>query len=237
MAARKPTPTAMLGSESKEERLRSLSPMNSEGLSGPKMKRVEKSARGVYRWLWFSLLLTIPTLAVLLFSDTPISIAVMGSALWHLLLLRQALAKHPYVRWHGRQGLLLAALRTAVPLGFGLLFNNEEGILLAFWLLIAIWLAGNIWVQNQVARGDCWLMRVRGQGEGLPLKWPDNIQAASPAASARSQPSVERGMALLSEGHRGAAAAEFLAAFQAGDATSRGRAFEQLKSMGEVEVF
>jgi hypothetical protein len=150
--------------------------MVSDNLNQLKMKHIEKSARGVYRWLWRSPLLTIPTLALLLFADVTISIAVLASALWHLLLLRQALAKHPYVRWHGRQGLLLAGLRTAFSLGYALLFYSEGSLMTAIWILSTIWLAGNIWGQNQVARGDCWLMGVSGQGEGLPLKWPKKLR-------------------------------------------------------------
>lgn len=204
--------------------------MDSDGLNQLKLSQVEKSARGVYRWLWCSPLLTIPTLALLLFSDMPISIAVLGSALWHLLLLRQALAKHPFVRWHGWQGLLLAGLRTAVPLSYGLMFYDEDSVTSVIWILIAIWLIGNISGQNQVARGDCWLMRVRGQGDGLPLKW-------SPAAPARPQPSAEPSVARLAEAKRRAEVADLLAVFQIGDAASRSKALEQLKSMGEVEVF
>lgn len=204
--------------------------MDSDGLNQLKLSQVEKSARGVYRWLWCSPLLTIPTLALLLFSDMPISIAVLGSALWHLLLLRQALAKHPFVRWHGWQGLLLAGLRTAVPLSYGLMFYDEDSVTSVIWILIAIWLIGNISGQNQVARGDCWLMRVRGQGDGLPLKW-------SPAKPARPQPSAEPSVARLAEAKRRAEVADLLAVFQIGDAASRSKALEQLKSMGEVEVF
>jgi len=204
--------------------------MDSDGLNQLKLSHMKKSARGVYRWLWFSPLLTIPTLALLLFSDMSITIAVLGSALWHLLLLRQALAKHTFVRWHGRQGLLLAGLRTAFSLVYGLLSYDEEGLALSILILIAIWLVGNIWGQDQVARGDCWLMRVRGQGDGLPLKW-------SPVAPARPQPSAEPSLARLAEAQRRAEVADLLAVFQIGDAASRSKALEQLKSMGEVEVF
>lgn len=145
-----------------------------------------------YIWLWLSPLLTVPTLVVLLvnrigyrfiersswsgsgtaYYDTvqriTILIAVLASALWHLILLIPASDKaHPFVRWHGRQALLLAGIRTALPLAFGLGFGQSSRALLAIPVLLLVWLAGTLWGQQQAARGDCSLMRWFGQGELL----------------------------------------------------------------------
>jgi hypothetical protein len=93
-----------------------------------------------------------------------ILVVVLGSALWHLVLLIPARNKESaFVRWHGRQALLLAGVRTAVPLVLGLAFEDSTGVLLSIPVLIIIWLFGTLWGQRQAARGDCSLMRWRDQ--------------------------------------------------------------------------
>ena len=103
-----------------------------------------KTARKWYRWLWFSPLLTIPTLLILSIATESliyslvcpqgwqncsydyaagyrlsVLLSVLGSALWHLILLIPARNKEStFVRWHGRQAMILAGVRTAVPLTF-----------------------------------------------------------------------------------------------------------------------
>jgi hypothetical protein len=103
-------------------------------------------------------------------------IAILGSALWHLVLLIPALNKeHPFIRWHGRQALLLAGVRTAVavPLAHEMAFPTVdfEGYLIIV-VLIVIWLGGTLWGQRQAARGDCSLMRWFGRAEALPRPEP-----------------------------------------------------------------
>jgi hypothetical protein len=157
-----------------------------------------RTARNWYRWLWLSPLLTIPTLLALrevaffislvwCFSvgsglcnedaivrlTTPI--AVLGSALWHLVLLIPALnKKHPFIRCHGRQALLLAGVRTAVPLACGLGFGplDFEALPIIAVVMIVIWLGGTLWGQRQAGRGDCSLMRWFGRAEALPRPEP-----------------------------------------------------------------
>jgi hypothetical protein len=102
-----------------------------------------------------------------------------------LLLLIPALAgKSEFIRWHGRQALLLACLRTVVMLAIMLmrwLFPLWESnfIVLGGLFLLAIWVSGNVWGQGQAGRGDCWLMRKAGRAAGMPV-----ILAASPLAAA-----------------------------------------------------
>ena len=142
-----------------------------------------------YRWLWWSPLLTVPTLIAFLFNDIGYDlvcnsyskcdwslaervswvIAVLGSALWHLLLLIPARDKQSaFVRWHGRQALFLAGLRTVVPLYFILKFGIDFETLLFIPVLILIWLFGTLWGQNQAERGDCSLARWFGRADELP---------------------------------------------------------------------
>jgi len=144
-----------------------------------------QTAKDWYFWLWLSPVLTIPTLLVLLMVVSfsagtnemspwifPL-VAVLGSALWHMILLIPAIGgKTEFVRWHGRQALLLAGARTALALATALIFSlREDGfsLLLGFLLLVILWLGGNIWGLSQAKRGDCALMRWSGHGDGLTL--------------------------------------------------------------------
>jgi hypothetical protein len=138
----------------------------------PKQNSQIMAAKKAYGWLWRSPLLTVPTLIVLYFFSDSILFPILGSALWHLILLQYANNKKSgFVRWHGRQALVLAGIRTAIPLFFfftdGEYFYEES--IWPFLLLLAVYFIGNIWGRNQVLRGDCWLMRWRGHGEDLPL--------------------------------------------------------------------
>lgn len=161
-----------------------------------------------YRWLWFSPLLTIPTLLFLSSATDSLIydlvcpqgwqncsydyfarfrfsalLSVLGSALWHLILLIPARNKESaFVRWHGRQAMILAGVRTAVPLTFIVIFGYEILTLLAILTLIPIWFFGTLWGQRQAARGDCSLMRWTGREESLPgpPAEPEQVQDFSP---------------------------------------------------------
>jgi hypothetical protein len=153
---------------------------------------IRQKARKWYFWLWLSPLLTIPTLMLLLaaydeyiydlvcphvWQDCNYVIAyrlqglfaVDFSALWHLVLLIPMRDKESsFVRWHGRQEMLIAGLRTAVPLAFIVVFNSELPALLSILLLLPIWFFGTLWGQRQAARGDCSLARWSGRTNILP---------------------------------------------------------------------
>jgi len=158
-----------------------------------------RRAKGLYAWLWLSPILTLPTLGflasfvlTLVSSFTPYSydsnpyntpialillgLAVLGSGLWHLVLLFWALdRKSEFVRWHGRQALLLAGARTALALVLALLLATNFGVTTTFSgvaLLFALWFFGNLWGRGQAAAGECGLMRWAGHGASLPLRAP-----------------------------------------------------------------
>ena len=98
-----------------------------------------------------------------------IVVAVLGSAAWHLILLVPVRDKdYAFVRWHGRQALLLAGARTAVPAVLGLLIGGY-GPLLAIPILLAIWFGGTLWGQLQAKDGRCSLMPRSGR-EALPAR-------------------------------------------------------------------
>ena len=75
---------------------------------------------------------------------------------------------YAFVRWHGRQALLLAAARTAVPIVLGVLVG-EYGLLFSIPVLLAIWCGGTLWGQLQAKDGKCTLMQRSGQ-EALPAR-------------------------------------------------------------------
>jgi hypothetical protein len=138
-----------------------------------------------YSWLWLSPVLTVPTLLVIDVGGTLVHeligglvwrsnnrsvgemipfAAVVLSALWHLILLSWAFDCRVFVRWHARQALAVAGLRTAAAL---LAVRLVGGALSAFPVLIMIWLVTNVWGRRQVRLGECSLMHWTGQADEL----------------------------------------------------------------------
>lgn len=152
-----------------------------------------KKAHDLYRWLWLSPLLTIPTLAFVFINSlgyelvckgsgvcdwrlaetVSVVLAVLLSSLWHLVLLKPALVKDsPFLRWHALQGLCLAGLRTAVSLGvaFAVIFGDDMFLALVLvLLLVLIWFAGTYVGQKQAAQGQCWLAELAGRQDEVAL--------------------------------------------------------------------
>ena len=129
-------------------------------------------ARNWYWWLWLSPLVTALTLAwfATLYQEPAVTpLSVLGSSLWHLILLFPTFnRKSEFVRWHGRQALLLAGVRTVVPLGFVFGFGTDDPALISIPVLIAVWFFGTLWGQRQAARGKCGLMRWFGRADAQP---------------------------------------------------------------------
>ncbi len=159
--------------------------------AAPPLSPELQRAKNWYRWLWLSPLLTLPTETILSLAGNGLAcsfvsysrycssgegfpiiaiLSIPGAALWHLILLVPALDKESaFVRGHGRQALLLAGVRTVLPLGSVLLSGDEGSVSgLTILALILVWFFGTRWGQRQAARGDCSLMRWRGQAEDLP---------------------------------------------------------------------
>lgn len=164
---------------------------------------VEKRvARRWYWWLWVSPLFTVSTVLLLYLRGAnilvlsilcpdracgytlryalPAIVLLLVSALWHLVLLLPALkGESAFVRWHGRQALLLSAVRTALPVGMVLLTGDEGGLLYSIPLLLFAWFFGTLWGQRQAARGVCSLMRWLGPREMTPAA--DRRPSSDPA--------------------------------------------------------
>lgn len=161
-----------------------------------------RSARNVYRWLWLSPFLTIPTLIFVIVRepgyellchgssigcDWPKAslvdgvIAVLVSSVWHpVVLLRPRQGKtQPFVHWHRLQALLLTAIRTAVPLMLWIIAPDSV-IVLAIPVLLLIWLFGTLWGRRQAMHGKCSLAR-----------WAGREHEITPIRDAKGHPSLE----------------------------------------------
>jgi len=183
-----------------------------------------RRAKSLYAWLWVSPVLTLPTLLFLtsislfhsstypsaydpsavlqqrIFAVVAASAAVLGSGLWHLILLFWALdQRSEFVRWHGRQALLLAGARTALALVVAVLISLDQGTAatLTSLILLALWLVGNLWGRGQATAGECSLMRWTGHTPSPSLRvtpamhathdalaWGDTLQHQGRSAEA-----------------------------------------------------
>ena len=224
-----------------------------------------RTPRRVYWWLLLSPFMRVPCFAYQLFGLYRPSVgeriwAAIVPLVFHIPLLLMGLGvDNRFVRRHMQQALLLIALRAgmaAIALNLG--DYPEEGLWLFFFGNGALWLFGSLWGLRQVKRGDCWLMRQRGEDDELPRPWavvsataagapatvPTGVAVSPlPAVHSPLEPSAdpnaafEEGLRLLSEGERAEATARFLVTFRNGAPALRRRVLAELEEMGEVEVF
>jgi len=146
--------------------------------------REVRTARNWYRWLWVSPAFTIPTLILLYlgdfgwefrqllcpdrgcgyFREIRAAMDLLFSGFWHLILLIPSIEpRSAFVRWHARQALLLAGIRTAVPVLLVLAVGIGMGLPLALLLLLVLWVIGPLWGRRQAAQGQCSLANWLGQ--------------------------------------------------------------------------
>ncbi|HET7145380.1 MAG TPA: hypothetical protein VFI68_15270, partial [Anaerolineales bacterium] len=145
-------------------------------------KRTEKQlAKGAYSWLRISPILTVGTFFFLLTAGIDEGIAVLGSALWHLLLLQFINnRKSDFVRWHGLQAALIAGIRTLIPIAFLIIDSiSRSGGYFFCWtipVLIIVWAVATPWGNKQVEVGECTLARWMGNNVIPPLDDSDPNQ-------------------------------------------------------------
>ena len=151
------------------------------------MQRTE--AIKTYRWLWFAPFLTVPTiifLSIIFYFnfDNPFVGALIVSSAWHIILLIPVvLEEDEYLRWHGKQALVLAGLQTTVPLLYIISYRNgnmdEFDILGFIFPLAVVWLFGTLWGQGQAKKDVCSLMNWFG-GDAYIEQEPAPIQVQPP---------------------------------------------------------
>lgn len=143
-------------------------------------------AKGAYGWLRASPLVTVTTyffLSAFGFGDgicgffactsdflfhINAGISILGSALWHLILLQYINNKESdFVRWHGLQAALIAGIRTLIPILFlGTDFVFGAAGYFYCWtipVLMILWAVATPWGNKQVERGECTFAKWMGK--------------------------------------------------------------------------
>jgi Tol biopolymer transport system component len=98
--------------------------------------------------------------------------AVALTILAHVVLLPGLFSPYLYIRRHTQQGFLLIGLLALLTLGF-IVLARLNIYFVCGWLLVnsSLWVGMIRWGLIQAKRGDCWLMKVGGEGNALPRPW------------------------------------------------------------------
>ena len=197
----------------------------------------KKFARGIYAWLLFSPILTIPVFIVLLYNlgyeasstDSRVLASIIP-LIFHLPLLSGLYSKSAFVYRHTQQGILLIALRVGMAtLASSITFGSDDG----FWLFIfgngSLWLFGSIWGWHQIARGEYWWMKQNDE-KTVSLETTRTV-------TYRMDQEFEDLLKSLNADDKVAAKAKAFLAFRGGKPETRKRATEVLSKLGEVESF
>jgi len=154
----------------------------------------------------------------------------------HAVLLLGLMSSSLYVRRHAQQAVLMVGARA---LSTGVILGTSGGGAVGLWLLVngLQWGLGARWGLRQVGRGDCWLMRLRGEASELPRPWARPEFRAPSLATIEPEQALMDGNALLRQGDPVEATQHFLAAFRSGSSEHRARALLELEKLGQVERF
>jgi len=160
--------------------------------------------------------------------------AVSWPGLVQVVLLIPLRSPYRYVRRHGQQAFLLAV---AGVLSTVLLVGITRGALVGLWVVVngGLWIFGSVWGLRQIRRGDCWLMRRRGEVSELPRPWAAP-KVAEPTPTAPG-PTLAPGVMPAGQDERAATVEALRLAFRTGSPEERQRALEALKALGEIEEF
>jgi hypothetical protein len=192
----------------------------------------KRTARRVYTWLFFSPLLTVPAfiLALLTANDSStdrLVLTALTPLLLHIPLLAGLTSKSGFVYRHTQQGILLIALRAAsASLAANLL--NDGGIALYLLGNGVLWLLGSLLGWEQVGRGDCWLLRRKGETIELATGGPGSLTP---------QTHLEKSREFIQRFKKEEAKFHALAAFRNGNRGVRLQALGVLDVLEEVEKF
>ncbi|TAK14681.1 MAG: hypothetical protein EPO32_00710 [Anaerolineae bacterium] len=212
--------------------------------SGPFLDQLARRANAAYNWIKWISLITVPWM-IYAQSDLNSRSSLLDWA-WaglvpaslHLLLLPRATRDSSlFVRRHTQQALMLVALRAATTVW---LIGLTRGDGFPLWLLVngTLWMWGSTRGKLQVKRGECWLMRRRGEVHLLPtanghVEFPstpvDFVPADVKAAWDQAGRYLQAKRPELAKKH-------YLIVFREGPPAWRARAIEALRKLGEVET-
>jgi len=160
--------------------------------------------------------------------------AVAWPGLVQVVLLIPLWSPYLFVRRHAQQACSLAVVRI---LSTVLIVGVTRGALIGLWVVVngGLWIFGSVWGLRQIKRGDCWLMRRRGEISELPRPWA-TAKAPEPAPAAPG-PALPAEALPAGQDDRAATIEALRSAFRTGSPEERQRALEALKALGEIEEF
>jgi len=160
--------------------------------------------------------------------------AVTWPGLVYVVLLIPLWSRDLFVRRHAQQAFSLAV---AGVLSTVLIVGLSRGALAGLWVVVngGFWIFGAVWGLRQIKRGDCWLMRRRGEISELPRPWA-TAKAPEPAPAAPG-PALPAEALPAGQDDRAATIEALRSAFRTGSPEERQRALEALKALGEIEEF
>jgi vacuolar-type H+-ATPase subunit I/STV1 len=195
----------------------------------------KKTARRVYTWLFLSPLLTVPVFIGALFSAYDSStdghvLAALIPLILHVPLLAGLTSKNGFVYRHTQQAILLMALRAGTA-SLAATMIDSAGILLFLLGNGGLWLLGSLLGWDQVRRGECWLMRRKGETVEIITGGPGSAGNFAPAVH------LQKSREFMQRFKKEDAMAHALAAFRKGNRDVRLQALRVLEVLEEVEKF
>ncbi len=195
----------------------------------------KNTAKRLYAWLLLSPFVTVPVFIISLISIYSTSsidqrvLAALIPLIFHTPLLLGLTSNNTFVFRHTQQAILLMAIRGGVAsLAISIGSDPWNGI----WLFLlgngSLWLFGSLWGRSQVVRGECWLMKQKGETLIITL---------GEFADLPPQVHIERSREFIGKYKADEAKNHALAAFRSGGSEVKQQAVQILTNLHEVEKF
>ena len=195
----------------------------------------KNTAKRLYTWLLLSPFVTVPVFIISLISIYSTSstdqrvLAALIPLIFHTPLLLGLTSNSTFVFRHSQQAILLMAIRGGVA---SLAINIGSDPWNGIWLFLlgngSLWLFGSLWGRSQVVRGECWLMRQKGEALKITT---GAIEDLTP------QVNIEQSTQFIGKYKADEAKKHALAAFRNGDRAVKQQAVQILTNLHEVEKF
>lgn len=204
--------------------------------SHPVSDTEKNTAKRLYTWLFLSPLFTVPIFiisAISISSGSSVNQRVLTALIpliFHIPLLLGFTSKSIFVVRHTQQSILLMAIRAGMA-SFSMSMGTSypsEAILLFIFGNGALWLFSSIWGWDQIGRGECWLMKHKGES---PVITTGAIEDLTP------QVHIERSREFIGKYKAEEAKNHALSAFRRGDREVKQQAVQILTNLHEVEKF